>query len=633
MDETPTPEVPLTTLLSLSPLAAAGGGESSGLGFDLVNLLVVLAAAWIAGRLAVRVGYPSVLGELAAGILLGPPLLGLLNGGDGLAVLGNLGIILMMLYIGMEVDLADLRKASGPGLLAATGGFLVPAVLGYVVVIAFGGDVLGALFVGISVGVTSLATKSRILVDLDLLDTRIAYVLMAGALISDTATLVAFAAIIGFVEAGGFDLAGTAVVAVEAVAFFAIAALVGLLVLPRIGRLWERRGLNDRLVGFAIVLSVGFGYAALAEVTGLHAILGAFVGGLFLRRDFLGERVTHRVEGMLKDISLGFLAPIFFVTAGFQISFDVFRTDLALLIAVVAVATFGKILGTALFYIPSGHGWREGLVVGFGMNGRGAVEIVVAGIGLELGLITQELFTILVFMAIATTATVPVMLTAGVRWLRGRGELARSEDRRKGVIVVGAGPVARLVARRLSATRPVWVVDASAERCELARADGLEAIVGDALDPEVLLQAHAAEAGVLLALTTNSEVNILAAEHAKTDLQVPHASVAVARSTDKGLMALLRRLEAVPLFEEPVDLQHWDQLVAAGRAGLVPATAAAGEEAGLPLLVARDGHHLLLVEVTSSDPDDVLLVLRRVHDDHFPGTPQPRAATPAPVVD
>lgn len=554
--------VPLTDPLLLA--AEAGGG--GGLGFGTLNLLLVLLVAWAGGRLAMRVGYPAVLGELLGGIVFGPPLLGVLSEGEGLRVIGNLGIVLMMLYIGSEIDPADLRRASWPGLLAAVGGFIVPAGLGIAVVLAFGGTMYAALFVGIAVGVTSLATKSRILVDLDLLDTRIAHVLMAAALLSDTASLVAFAAIIGFVEIGSFDLAGTVLVAGEALGFFLVSGLLGVYVLPRLGALMERFARNDRMLNFSLVVLVGLGFAELAEFAGLHAILGSFIAGMFLRRGLVGERVQRDVNRLLADVSIGFLAPVFFVAAGFQITFAVFQTDLLLLISVVAVATFGKIFGTALFYLPTGHGWREGLTVGAAMNGRGAVEIIVAGIGLELGLISAEIFTILVFMAIATTATVPVLLKLGVEWLRRHGELARSEEKRVGVLIVGAGATARRLATHLAERRPVWLIDDNADQCAEARREGLIAIRGNALDSEILQRAHIGRTRALIAMTPNSEVNILAAQLARDDFLVPEVHVTLQREPTGSFADMLERVGARPMFDEPVEIGLWDQWVATGRA-------------------------------------------------------------------
>ncbi len=597
----------------------------SALGFDLLNLLLVLTAAWSAGRLAERIGYPAVLGELVAGIVLGPPLLGLLGSGEGLQVLGNLGVILMMLYIGTEIDPADLRRASWPGLLAAAGGFLVPAGLGFLTVVLFGGSVLAGLFVGIAVGVTSLATKSRILVDLRLLDTRIAYVLMAAALLSDTATLVVFAAIIGFVEIGGFDLAGTATVAGEALAFFAVTFAIGLLVLPRVGRWIRDRGRDDRMLRFATVVAVGLLFAEIAELAGLHAILGSFVAGMFLRGPLLEDRLGRDVNHLVRDLSIGFLAPVFFVTAGFEISFAVFQTDLALLVSIVLVATIGKIVGTALFYLPTGHGWREGIVVGAAMNGRGAVEIIVAGIGLELGLISREIFTILVFMAIITTALVPIMLKIGVEWLRRRGELAHTEAQRKDVIIMGAGPVARLLAQHLGDGRAVRLVDRNPHRCAKARRAGLTAIQGDAMDEETLERAGAAQAGAFFALTSNSEMNVLAAQEAHEEFLIPHIRVALHQELTGPHQRKLERIGARPLLDGSVDMDLWDQWLSSGRAQPMELhVEGANEELDLrlrtgrsafPLTVLRDGEQIPFPLVERLREGDRVSVLTLTEDD------------------
>lgn len=395
---------------------------------SLVNLLIVLLVAWTGGAISRRLGYPAVLGEIIAGVLLGPPLLGLLVGSEALFVLGEVGVLLMMLYIGMELEPGELRKASKGGFLAAIGGFLVPFALCYVLILAVGLGHLPALFVGIAAGVTSLATKSRILAELNLLDTRIANVMMAGALVADTLALVLFAGLLGFAELGYLEATGLALVGVKAMLFIVSTIAFGVWGLPWLLR---RTGIVHRLDrGGRFIFAVGFGLALAeaAELAGMHGILGAFLAGLFLNRSVFGDAFHDETLEQVKDVSLGFLAPIFFVTAGFAVSLDVLTTSAPLLLAVIAVATVGKIVGTASFYAATGHGWREGIAIGTGMNGRGAVEIVVAQIGLSMGVISQEVFSILVIMAIATTATVPVLLRLSVRWLEDRGELVRRSE-------------------------------------------------------------------------------------------------------------------------------------------------------------------------------------------------------------
>ncbi|MEE8602260.1 cation:proton antiporter [Euzebya tangerina] len=578
----------------------------------LLPLLSVLAAAWVAGAVATRLGYPAILGELLIGIVAGPAALGLLQPDESLTVLAELGVLLMMLYIGLEIDLSDLRRASTPGLLAAAGGFIVPFVLGYLAVIAFGGEPIAGLFVGIAVGVTSLATKSRILVDLDLLDTRIAHVLMAGALLSDTATLLIFAGILGYVELGTVDAGGIGLVAVEAAIFFAFAAVAGWKVIPWMGTVIRRYAADAKSLHFLVVVAIGLVFAEAAELAGLHAILGAFIAGLVITDTTFSQRPMRHTETVLQDISIRLLAPIFFVTAGFEVSFDVFRTDLALLLTVMVVAFAGKILGTALFYLPSGRGWREGITVGAGMNGRGAVEIVVAGIGLEAGIITTEIFSILVFMAITTTATVPLFLTWGVEWLRRNGELEKGSSRRRGAIVIGAGPTGRLVAGLLPG--PVTLLDGNQYRCRRAKRQGFRVINGDALDEEVLRLAGAADVRELVAVTPNAEVNVLAAQLARDLFGMPETKVLLPSSASPAMARIVKNLDAGRLFGNGTDIEAWDQHLVDERATTVTVSASdvnRRDGSTLVLAVVREGETILFVEGMELQEADEVVMLNK----------------------
>ena len=514
---------------------------------SLLNLFLVLLAGWLGGQLALKLGYPTVLGEILAGVILGPPLLGLLYGTEALAVLAEVGILLMMLYIGMEIDPKELGKASKGGLLAALGGFIVPFILGYWVVGIFGGTKVAGLFVGMAMGVTSLATKSRILVDLNILNTRISHVMLAGALIADTLSLIIFAGILSFATADSFNAIELGIIGVKVVIFFFASWILGVKVFPPFYQFLKEKDLTGRTFNATLILLITLGFAELAHLAGLHGILGAFIAGLFLREAMAEKKLSHELTGLIKDVSLGFLAPIFFVTAGFQVSFSVFQNDLALLVLVIVLATFGKIIGTALFYIPSGNGWREGLTIGAGMNGRGAVEIVIAGIGLKNGIIDQTIFSILVFMAIATTTTVPVFLRWGVNWLESRSELVRSSSK-KNIIIAGAGVFARFVASKLSEKSKVTLIDTNEDNVLIAKNCGFDVIHGDAIDEEVLYQAGIEEAGKILALTPNSEVNALILKRAFYEYYVPNLYAVLDKTKTSGLQNTLKSLKAKILF-------------------------------------------------------------------------------------
>src|SRR5690606_16652793 len=318
---------------------------------------------------------------------------------------------------------------------------------------------------------------------------------------------------------------------------------------------------------FTALVLVALGYAEVAHLVGLHGILGAFLAGLFVRERVLGRTLSQEMMHIVRDASIGFLAPLFFVTAGFAVSLDVFRTDLGLLLGLVGLATAGKIVGTALFYLPTGHGWREGVVIGLGMNGRGAVEIIIAQIGLTMGLITAEVFSILVFIAIGTTALVPVTLKWGVEWLRRHGALVRSDGGGHGVLIVGAGPAARRLAAVLAHDRasPVTLLDANPEHVRAAKAAGLSALQGSALDERVLSEAGAARVRHLVTVTPNGEVNALVAQLGRSVFAIPEIHVLRGSADAAAHAGLLELLGATTLFGGPSSLGEWAYLAAQGR--------------------------------------------------------------------
>ncbi|MDX1758407.1 MAG: cation:proton antiporter [Arenibacter algicola] len=523
---------------------------------NIVNLLMVMAAAWLGGILAKRMGFPAILGELLIGIILGPALLAVLETSADLDILAEVGILFLMAYIGMEINFKDLGKASWAGLLAAVGGFVVPFALGYYTILHFGGTHIAGLFVGIAVGVTSLATKSRILVDLKLLDTRIAYVLMAGALISDTLALIIFAGIIGYVEAGSIDTAGLVWVAGKAILFFFIALLIGIYLFPLLGKLLTKAKLTSRTLLFTILIIMVLGFSELAELAVLHGILGSFVAGLFIRDSVFSRQILKEVSAVFHDISIGFLAPIFFVTAGFHVTLDVFQTDLALLILVITGAVVGKILGTTLFYLPSGYGWREGFTIGTGMNGRGAVEIIIAGIGLQMNIISQEIFSILVFMAISTTLTVPVFLTWTTNWLKKRGELVK-QDARNGYLILGANPLGLYIAKQLAEQNEVILIDYNKDLVNEANAQGVKAIYGNGLREDAFEEANALNKNTFIALTGNSEINLLSAQLAYNSFYIPNRIVLVSPVENGVGLNLLEHMDASSLFANKTDMVPW----------------------------------------------------------------------------
>jgi Kef-type K+ transport system membrane component KefB/mannitol/fructose-specific phosphotransferase system IIA component (Ntr-type) len=538
---------------------------------NILVLMAVLMAAWVFGAAATRFGYPAVIGELLAGIVLGPALLGFLGAGGNLEQLlgieggytaleplAHLGVLLMMLYIGMEIDAKELGKASWGGILAALGGFATPFALGVGVMLLFGQGLVPGLFVAIGLGVTSLAVNSGIITNLRILDTRIAQMMLAGALIADLLTLLVFAGVLPFAQAGAVDLAGATELLVSAVVFFAVVSALGIWIFPAAARILRRAGLTSMGAYFMLLVLIAFLFAKLADVAGLHPIVGTFFAGLYLRKGMLDPRASRELTTLVRTVSVSFLAPIFFVLTGFYVTLEVFRTDLWLLIVIIIVAFVGKVLGTMLFYLPTRHGWREGLVLGAGMNGRGAVEIILAQLAFSFGLISQQIFSILVIMAIVTTATAPLLLKLGTNWLKARGELAPRLGRRDGAIIIGASRTARALAKLLAEEQPVTLVDSNISRVEDARREGLTAIGGNALETEILSEARAPLCSTFVVMTGNAQINVLAAQQMRQMFDPAHMHVLSLGSGQSEDPETLELLKAGSLFAQAVALQEWD---------------------------------------------------------------------------
>ena len=589
----------------------------------LFELLLVLLASWLAGAAATRLGYSSVLGALLAGIMLGPPLFGLLHGSETLAVLAQVGALLMMLYVGMEIDPRELGRASWSGMIAAVGGFVVPLVLVYFIVIYFGGDPVAALFLGTAAGVTAIVATSRILIRLRLLDTQLAHVAMGGALVADTLALVAFATIVGVIGGTELEPAAVALVATKALLFFIVTAVAGLKVFPFIGRRFRSRGLQSRTFQFTFVLLVALAFGELAELAGLHAILGAFVAGLFLRENVLGRSLANDLMKAVRDASIGFLAPVFFITAGFAVSLEAFSGNIGLISLVVVAAIVGKILGTALFYLPTGRGWREGVAVGTAMGGRGEVEVVIAVVGLQMGLITRDIFSILIFMTIASSLAMPLLLRLVVHRLRRNRSFSQANGGRADTIIIGAGPLARALGRILSRTGQVRLIDTSRERCAFAKSDGLDAVCGNALEEQVLSDAGAGHAEMIIAMTGNAEVNALSAQLTRNVFHVPHVLVMQTENGSDGYEAALNMLNAATLFAGPVNQDEWDHWVSHDellRTKVPVRTLAARTPVKLyaelqrrgeclPLALKRNGRYVPFHSFTEPRYDDEIVVL------------------------
>jgi Kef-type K+ transport system membrane component KefB len=384
----------------------------------MINLLLILVAAWIMGGLFSRYGLPVVLGELLAGVILGPPLLGLIEPSPAIELLAELGILFVMFHTGMEMDPKELLEHIWPALSVALGGFILPFVLGYVTTRIFGGTFLQSLFVGMGISITAIAVQSIILHSLKISTSHLGHIIIGAAIADDIFSLVGLSILLGLARSGTVQFVAVSIVVLKVIAFFGATILLGHFVIPKFTRkLHDREG---RAFTFAIASALAMAY--MAELAGLHLIIGAFLAGQFVRKEVVNKKIYDSICDRFYGLSYGFLVPIFFASLSFHLYLEWNLSFIFFAFILTLMAIIGKFVGCGTGYALFRRNLWESTIIGFGMNGRGAVELVVASVVLKLSnqlmssqhitepLLTQNQFSALILMAFITTLMAPLTL-------------------------------------------------------------------------------------------------------------------------------------------------------------------------------------------------------------------------------
>jgi Kef-type K+ transport system membrane component KefB len=367
----------------------------------LFGLFVLFVAAKIGEEVFRRLGQPGVIGELVGGFVVGPYALGLVAIGTTATVFAELGVVILLFVVGLEVRIDDLFAVGPMALAVGVLGFALPIVAGVAIGVGVGSEPLSAALVGLALAATSIGITSRVLADLGVLDRAFSRVILGAAIVDDILALLAIGLLSGLAE--GDLTIGTFLVMGAGVAFVAI----GLALAPAARRLKRDAFLwlvfaDTPVVPVFIVMFAG---ALLAQVVGLAAIIGAFVVGLIVAETPVREEVEHEFRPLV-----GVFTPFFFAVTGANIDLGaLFEPRLLAIAAVLAVAgVLTKLVGGIV------GAWRLGrwnaTVVGVGMSPRGEVGIVVAALGLSLGLIDTDLYAVVLAAVVATTLAAPLML-------------------------------------------------------------------------------------------------------------------------------------------------------------------------------------------------------------------------------
>lgn len=378
-----------------------------------VVLIVILVAAKLAGYLSTRIHQPSVFGELLVGLLLGPTLLNLTHLSfisnthieSFIADLGELGVLLLMFLAGLELHLKDLAKNTRVAALSGVLGVVLPVGLGLLFGEATGMDFNHGLFLGLTLGATSVSISAQVLIELNQLKTRVGLALLGAAVFDDILVILLLSTFLAFLS-GGSSLVEIALVFGKMIAYLGASAAIGIYLLPWLTRKVHKLPISQGVTTFAIVILLIYGVAA-ELLGGMAAITGTFLAGLMFAR----TPEKNVIESNLHAIAYAFFVPIFFVSIGLSVNLrETSLTTLWIILGITAIAIVGKIIGSGGGAKLAKFSWRESLQLGIGMVSRGEVGLIIAKIGLDSGYLAEDVFSAIVGMILLTTLVTPPLL-------------------------------------------------------------------------------------------------------------------------------------------------------------------------------------------------------------------------------
>jgi Kef-type K+ transport system membrane component KefB len=393
-------------------LAATEGVDLARLILDLV---IVLGAAVLIGELAERIGVPAVLGEIIGGIIIGPSVLGWVeltgDRGTSIGILAEIGVLLLLFLVGMEMDLVDLRRVGAVATSVAIIGVVVPFATGFGVALAFGQEMKTAVFIGAALTATSVGITARVFGDLGTLNAPESRIVLGAAVVDDVLGLVILTVVVKSVTGESVGVMTVLQTLGLAALFLVGAGIVGLLIVPHIVKFVNRYAKSPStivVVSFMIIL----GFAIVADVTKLAFIIGAFMAGLALGRVEGHERIATDLTAVGK-----ILMPVFFVSIGIATDLEaMFKPSvLGLAAGLFVVAVLGKLVAA----YGVGRLAVDKLTIGIGMVPRGEVGLIFASIGLANGVLDAEAYGALLLVLLLSTVITPPWLRIRVKQVLG----------------------------------------------------------------------------------------------------------------------------------------------------------------------------------------------------------------------
>ena len=382
------------------PIFLAASVEHAGV---LLDLFLIIAAAKVMAEIFERLRQPAVVGEILAGVLIGPSLLGWVQPSDLIGILAEVGVIFLLFTVGLETKPQDIFRVGKKAMLVAVLGVAFPFVAGFAIAELWGGSFVESMFIGAALVATSVGITARVLGSMGLLDKQTARIILGAAVIDDVLGLIILSIVSG-IGTGGITAVGIAKTAGLAIAFTIVAGLLGAKAMTRLAPRIDSLRVNKPFFNIGVVLCLGLSVVSI--YFGVAAIIGAFLAGMALAEATEKNPKMHQLTAGVTE----FLVPFFLVNIGMQLNLSLFAD-----VSVVSFAAVVTIAAVITKFIGGGLGaWgmsrREMAQVGVGMIPRGEVGIVVAQIGLGMGAVSDKFFAAVLFMAVATTLIAPPLI-------------------------------------------------------------------------------------------------------------------------------------------------------------------------------------------------------------------------------
>ena len=382
-----------------------------------VNIVILLAAARLLGELFRKFKQPSLAGELLAGIILGPTIFGIIIPNENLELISTIAIFFIMLFIGLEMDLRELKKTGKSAFIISVFSLVIPFFIGFQISILFGLSLVQSLFIGLLLSVTSVPVSAIILLELGILKTKIGNTVMSVAVVDDIITLVILAVILQIHMTGNtsFDVVDIGLSIIPMLIY-----LVGIIFLAfviykfnywfphRLELFFTKAKTREATFGILIIMTITL--SLLAQLAGLHFIIGTFFAGLIFSGKILGKREADKSYGILSGVTFGFFAPLFFAILGAKFSGQSLDTTVVfLLVSLVVLGIFGKTLGGFIGARLCKLSKGESLAVASLLNGRGTVGLTITALAYSMGILDLTLFSVAVAICFITTVLTPII--------------------------------------------------------------------------------------------------------------------------------------------------------------------------------------------------------------------------------